>query len=654
MTSLFAERYELLELIGEGEHTLVYRARDLRLGRTVAIKLLRRDSVAPAGVAGLQAEARLAATLAHPNVVDVYDYGETDGLPYIVMEYVPGGNVRQRIDERGPLSPMQAIAVARQILAALAVGHRQGIVHRDIKPQNILLTPGGAAKLADFGIATAGDDTSERGDATTTVGTALYMSPEQAMGNPVGPPSDLYSLGAVLYEMLTGRPPFDGASAHQIATQHVRSAVPPIGQLRPGLPMRLQQIIQRALSKDPASRYPDAAAMDRDLALVALGAGEMTTEMAPIGDVLVSDVPPAPSVTARQARVAYQPAPVPVPPISADTPPPRRTPVAWPLVVLLVAVLALCAIASALAARSLGFFDGAAPARTPLSLATATRLPPSPTVPVAAPPPASSTASPVIPSPTVAVIVPPSPTSTGTPPSTPTPQPTMTNSPVASPTSVPPTATAVPSATPPPLPTATPPPVPTATPLPVPTATPQPPSPTRTFTPAPTSTSTAVPSPTPTVGRTATATSTPSPVVVLDDTAFTGGFREPGQSEYRGRSVFWLYGAETQYFTATANFNGSPLAGRETKLAIVGLESPAETPIQLEVLVNDQLVARAATTFEQDSPDPRWNKEFAVIVPGRFIQTGQNSLTLRHVTSGAQVGQPPWIAVDEVKLSPVV
>src|SRR5918997_910064 len=259
-------RYLPRRLIGSGGMAEVYLARDRELDRDVAIKRLRQHYAHDEEVVErFEREARSAASLSHPNVVSVYDRGETDdGSYYIVMEYVPGGNLKERILEKGALPPEEAIEVGLQVARALRAAHKQGMVHRDVKPQNVLLTESGEAKVADFGIARA----AAASTVTKTgfvVGSAHYLSPEQALGHPATPRSDLYSLGVVLYEMLTGRVPHDAETQVGIVMKHVSGRPLPPAEVNPDVPEGLDAVVARLLARDPEDRYRDAAALIEDL-----------------------------------------------------------------------------------------------------------------------------------------------------------------------------------------------------------------------------------------------------------------------------------------------------------------------------------------------------------------------------------------------------
>ncbi|MGW5308269.1 Stk1 family PASTA domain-containing Ser/Thr kinase [Nocardia thailandica] len=266
-----SSRYELGEIIGFGGMSEVHKARDIRLSRDVAIKVLRADLARdPTFYLRFKREAQNAAALNHPAIVAVYDTGEAtvDGgpLPYIVMEYVEGDTLRDIVRGKGPLPPRKAMEIIADVCAALDFSHKAGIVHRDMKPANIMLNRAGAVKVMDFGIARAMADSSNPMTQTAAViGTAQYLSPEQARGEPVDARSDVYSVGCVLFEILTGVPPFTGDSPVAVAYQHVKEDPQLPSKVNPGIPRELDSVILKAMAKNPANRYQTAAEMRADL-----------------------------------------------------------------------------------------------------------------------------------------------------------------------------------------------------------------------------------------------------------------------------------------------------------------------------------------------------------------------------------------------------
>ncbi|MEV6068293.1 Stk1 family PASTA domain-containing Ser/Thr kinase [Nocardia sp. NPDC052001] len=279
-----SSRYELGEIIGFGGMSEVHKARDLRLGRDVAIKVLRADLARdPTFYLRFKREAQNAAALNHPAIVAVYDTGEAeiDGgpLPYIVMEYVDGDTLRDIVRGKGPMAPRRAMEIIADVCAALDFSHRNGIVHRDMKPANIMINRAGAVKVMDFGIARALADSSNPMTQTAAViGTAQYLSPEQARGEQVDARSDVYSVGCVLFEILTGEPPFTGDSPVAVAYQHVREDPRLPSHVHPGVPRELDSVVLKAMSKNPANRYQTAAEMRADLIRV-LGGQKPTAPM---------------------------------------------------------------------------------------------------------------------------------------------------------------------------------------------------------------------------------------------------------------------------------------------------------------------------------------------------------------------------------------
>ncbi|RDI30602.1 serine/threonine-protein kinase [Rhodococcus sp. AG1013] len=269
-----SSRYELGEILGFGGMSEVHLGRDLRLSRDVAIKVLRADLARdPTFYLRFRREAQNAAALNHPAIVAVYDTGEaeTDAgpLPYIVMEYVDGDTLRDLIRTEGPLQPRRAMEIIADVCAALDFSHRNGIVHRDIKPANIMINRAGAVKVMDFGIARAiADSSSPMTQTAAVIGTAQYLSPEQARGDQVDARSDVYSLGCVLFEVLTGEPPFKGDSPVAVAYQHVREDPKLPSLVNPAVPRAMDSVILKAMAKNPANRYQSAAEMRSDLVRV--------------------------------------------------------------------------------------------------------------------------------------------------------------------------------------------------------------------------------------------------------------------------------------------------------------------------------------------------------------------------------------------------
>jgi eukaryotic-like serine/threonine-protein kinase len=338
--TLVDSRYRILRRIGSGGMADVYCAEDTHLGRQVALKVLhRRFAQDEEFVERFRREASAAAGLQHPNVVNVFDRGRHDGTYYIAMEHLRGRTLKEIVTEEAPLPQERVVDLALQVLQAAGFAHRNGVIHRDFKPHNVIVDDRGHAKVTDFGIARAG--ASEMTETGSIMGTAQYLSPEQAQGHAVTAQSDLYSIGVMLYEMLAGRLPFEGDSAVSIALKHLSEQPVPISQIRPDVHPALESVTMAALAKDPARRW--ASAEDFAEALAAAGAqlGEAPTD-------------------AGTSGFAPVPAPVPVA-VNGETPPPMA-PVAhpeerrrrrWPWVVIALLTAALVAFLAYLAVSAL-------------------------------------------------------------------------------------------------------------------------------------------------------------------------------------------------------------------------------------------------------------------------------------------------------------
>jgi eukaryotic-like serine/threonine-protein kinase len=329
---LVGGRYELGGVLGRGGMAEVHIARDIRLGRNVAVKMLRADLASDATFqARFRREAQSAASLNHPAIVAVYDTGEDvingTSLPYIIMEYVEGSTLRDLLQSGRRLLPERALEITAGVLQALEYSHRNGIVHRDIKPGNVMLTRSGAVKVMDFGIARAVADAGVTMTATSAViGTAQYLSPEQAKGEHVDARSDLYSTGCLLYELLTGRPPFVGDSPVSVAYQHVREEAQPPSYYDDEVSPDLDTVVMKALAKDPDDRYQTADEMRADIERVLDGRPVMATLAAGgLGYGATQNLPGAPTQVMNPTQVIPPGAagPRPYPP-GPPQPPPRR------------------------------------------------------------------------------------------------------------------------------------------------------------------------------------------------------------------------------------------------------------------------------------------------------------------------------------------
>src|SRR5260221_4845733 len=313
---VLGDRYQLQDQIGRGGMATIYRGRDLHMDSVVAIKVLREVySTDPKFVTRFQREAKAASALQHPNIVQVYDYGQTGGNYFIVMELVEGTDLRRYLRSRGVLDIERAVIIAHDVALGLGAAHRRGIVHRDVKPQNILVSRDGSIKLTDFAIARVYKDIHAERLTTTgmTLGTVQYYAPEQAQGEIVSPAADVYALGIVMYEMLTGRTPLDGDNPVAVAMQHIQAPPMPPRQLNPNIPPALEEIILRCMEKVPEMRFRDGSQLAR--ALETLGgdietdetiAGTTTPGQGP-APITYSPIPPRPNSSGRGAAGSTPP-----------------------------------------------------------------------------------------------------------------------------------------------------------------------------------------------------------------------------------------------------------------------------------------------------------------------------------------------------------
>lgn len=265
MLQVLASRYHILKRLGEGGMADVYLAQDELLNREVAIKVLRGSlALEPVSLLRFEREANSASALNHPNIVEIYDVGEEDGLHYIVMEYIRGRTLKQLISQRGALEKSEALAIMDQLISAVEEAHKKNIIHRDIKPQNVLIKDDGTVKITDFGIATVSDSL-QLTQADTVLGSVHYLAPELARGESASFQSDVYSLGICFYELLTGEVPFHGETPVQVAMKHLKDDMPSVLEFNPTLPMSIENIILKSTAKNRANRYKSAEEMRLDL-----------------------------------------------------------------------------------------------------------------------------------------------------------------------------------------------------------------------------------------------------------------------------------------------------------------------------------------------------------------------------------------------------
>jgi serine/threonine protein kinase len=321
---LIAGRYEVQELVGTGGMSSVYRAHDRLLERDVAIKVLHEQFTADGEyVERFRREARAVAQLSHPNIVTVIDRGEQDDRQFIVFEYVDGENLKALIDREGPLSEREAIELALQVGRALGFAHEEGLVHRDVKPQNVLLNDGRQAKVTDFGIARSLDVHGGLTQTGTVMGTSDYIAPEQARGSRVDAQSDIYSLGTVLYELLSGEVPFAGDNFVAVAMQHINQPPPSVRERRPELSPCVDEVVRRAMAKEPHDRF-------RSMAELCAALNDCLAELDGVTGAQTMVV--APQRRRRRSRPAR---------------PPAERPSVWPLIMLLAGLAVLAGILAA-------------------------------------------------------------------------------------------------------------------------------------------------------------------------------------------------------------------------------------------------------------------------------------------------------------------
>ncbi len=334
---VLSDRYELQELVGTGGMSSVYRAHDRLLERTVALKVLHQQYTDDEDyVERFRREARSVAMLSHPNIVAVIDRGEHEGRQFIVFEFVEGENLKRLIERRGPAPVTTALELAMQIARGLSFAHQQGLVHRDVKPQNVLLNGDGQAKVTDFGIARSLDVQHGMTQTGTVLGTSDYIAPEQAQGQRVDEHTDVYSLGVVLYEMLLNEVPFPGENFVAVAMRHINEEPPSIRDRRPDVPARVEAAVHRAMAKDPQTRFQTMAEFCQELE-ACLAEEQGTQVVEPV-------VPPGRSGRARSARRGLSP---------------------WPLILVLFALIAIGAVVAYLivhGAPNWGSLRGGTPA----------------------------------------------------------------------------------------------------------------------------------------------------------------------------------------------------------------------------------------------------------------------------------------------------
>ncbi|HEV2108192.1 MAG TPA: serine/threonine-protein kinase [Thermomicrobiales bacterium] len=644
---LVGERYELGNWLGEGASSITFRAVDTKLGRTVAIKLLRSRYAADRQfVARFEREARLAASVSHPNIVDVYDYGTHEDTYFIAMQYIEGSDLRRRLDDHQRLSTTEAAHIVGHVLIGLGAIHAIGIIHRDIKPQNVLVGSDNVARVTDFGVAHASIETGLTSDGST-IGTAAYMAPEQARGGALSVRTDLYAVGVMLFECVTGRLPFQASNPMAVMLAHLQRPPPRPSDIAPeaGIPAALDTVILRALAKDPADRFTDAPEMARALAAAVPQAQSADSDVTR----QLTAVPAAATTTALPALES------PAPPArlhaSAAIPPRRERPgltQLWPVVFLVLALLAGGGALAGTIGDRWGNDDGDGSDR-PAVVSDDT---PTPTSTVTT---RVATSAPTATSITIRGAVATASATPRPPTATPTLRPTATATPTARPAA---TSTPRPTATPPPTPT----PMPTETAVPLPSATTVP-----TDTPVPVDTDDDTFSAPPTIVSSGAASVDSSENVqdaslssqgaqgasiVFSPYDWSGACTGIDESMY-GREAVAIRGAQSPCPSATLSFTLDEAPATDTTLTINGFNGE-NVPLLAALEINGSRSSSSQQFFEMwdgdlSSVSSTWGTAQLSLPPG-YLQAGRNTISLVSTTPGSGSWGPPYLLLGEATL----
>lgn len=641
---LVGGRYELGAKLGEGAFALTFRAVDSVLGREVALKIARAQyATDPDFVKRFEREARLAASVSHPNIVDVYDYGRYNETYYIAMQYVSGADLRRVLDERGLLPAAEATAITRQVLAGLSAIHAVGIIHRDIKPHNVLVDAEGIARVTDFGVAHTAVEEGLTSHGKT-IGTASYMAPEQARGGTLSVRTDLYAVGVMLFQFLTGRLPFEAENPMAVMLAHLQRPAPRPSQLAPDveIPTWLETVVMTALAKDPADRFSDAAAMAG--ALSAKDPTRSSHSTATTRQLAAA----APAATATAA--------MPASPVAAGAPPggmvpppaPRRDGLPWNRIGAVVFILvALLAGGAALAGTIRDQMDDNGGDGQPAVIDAAT---PTPTgTPARTPSVATATSLPIQGAVTTATS-----TSAPAPTSTPTRVPTATESPVPPATATvpaPPTETLVPTATSTPVPpapaTATP--IATATLVPVATVTLAP-----TDTPVPVDVDTSGNGAAPTIAPAAAQSrnSSRGTTIAFSPSEWSGACTGVDSIRY-GREAVAIRGTDSTCPRGTLSFRLDS-APEEVTTLVINSFNGEDVAMMLSIEINGSR-SSASNQFSDiwDGTDASisstWGQARLELPPG-YLQAGENTVSLVSATPGSSGSGPPYLLLGGAAL----
>jgi tRNA A-37 threonylcarbamoyl transferase component Bud32 len=613
-TSQFAagslgDRYELEQLIGEGAFARTYRARDTRLARVVAVKLLRSHYAAdPNFLDRFRREARSAAKVDHPNVVHVYDYGGHDGAYFLVLQYVSGRDLKQVIEESAPLPPADAIRITREILSGLAAIHAAGIIHRDIKPQNVLIGWDGVPRVTDFGIAYEDGQSRLAGLTShgTTLGTPAYMAPEQARGEPVSAATDLYAVGVVLFEMLTGRLPFEAENTLAMMVAHIEQTPSPPSSFQSGVPPELDVVVLRALAKAQKDRFASTREMERALvdALIHIRDG---AESSPVTERLtrpsrVRAAEPPPADAGATARIPVQPPPpaAAAPARAAHNGHHRRRGTGW-IAPVLIAVVAVSVLIAALVHANDGDDNGNG-GGDPQPTQTATHqagLVFSTNTPEAEPTKRIINRAPN-PTPTPRVIRTLTPRSDPT--DTPEPEPTEADDAGGVPTIAPAGGG--------------------GSEAPQPTETPEP--------------------------------DDPGPISLsFSGTDWKSGFTR-SDSNFLGRPWTAVYGSQSGYGQAVLIFSLDAAPAGEADLSITGVDDEGGGDSPISIAVN------GVEVFSGPSPFPSWEgvdtsigpwTAVSFTLPAGLIREGENQITVTNLSPSATINSPPYVLLSDTTLT---
>jgi serine/threonine protein kinase len=587
LLNIYLGQYYLIEVIGRGSTSVLYKAYQSSLNRYVAVKVLA-THIDPQLATRFTREAHAVAQLQHPNILPIYDYGEQGGYRYFVMQYIESGATLDDTLSGQPMEPLTALRLMLPLLSALKYAHARGVVHRDIKPANIMMPRPDWPLLADFGIAKMIDDSQQLTPPGQSVGTAIYMAPERATTTAADVRTDLYSVGVVLYEMLTGKVPFDGLSPVDVLRKHIHAAPPPPLSVNPGLPTFVEPMLLQALAKRPVDRYQSAADMTREIERV-IGQIERLHAQRELQRLLQQPPSPAAMPNPYETR-EFTPTPSSIPAVpryAGAASPARRGP--WLPIGVAVLLLLLTLGGFVLARETRGAAEGtaAANATMPATQPQATeQIAMAPTAAIPTTPPVHATASPepLQPSPEAPL---------------PSPEPQATQEPQTTP---------------------------------APTASPRPP---------------ALLVSTPQVSQ-----SGDTALVRFEDTDWQGGFRPGSGRTYGGRTATWIYGTSTEYSTMRASFGVVGQPSGTASLTVEGMDSENNPKTLITIAVNGVEIYNGPNPLPDDDhpletgtwASYTWTFDASIIRPGR------NEISIGNLDVG-EFSRPPFFMLDYAELT---